>query len=398
MEPASKVGALIKAVVHDSVHQVDEARLVEQARLAAHSKLGLELPACAETTQLVALLRRRNLDQAGCETLIAAVLEKLGDRYSRYLPTHEYLALLKRSASGERRGVGISLGLVDERLAVLESVPNTPAALAGLDEGDRLVSIDGKVTTGMSVGQARQLISESAANSIELCWLEPNGERRQARLTCTAVEVDRLDFQRTTVASRAVGRLKIRSFSKSTGAQLDHALRELGEVDGYVIDLRNNPGGYVTAAVDLCSRFLPANTLVVTARGRNGDKVYRSQGSSPLVGKPVVVLVNQHSASAAEISAAALQDHQVALVIGQTTYGKGTIQNFHRFRDLSTLKLTIAHYLTPSGRSLDHSGVIPDIKASSSQLDALVMSALQAWKAPDPDGQKLSMNGLFKPQ
>jgi carboxyl-terminal processing protease len=241
-----------------------------------------------------------------------------------------------------------------------------PAEKAGLRSGDLIVEVDGRDITGMSATQAVLLIRGRRGTKVKLTVLR-RGEREPLLF-----EIVRQLVQMPSVIARRleaedapnVGYLQITVFGEDTTAQLEGSLKDLvqQEVEAIVLDLRNNPGGFLDTAVDVASQFIARGTIV-TQRWSNGrEQVYTAKPGGLATDTPVVVLINGGSASASEIVAGALRDTRRATLVGEKTFGKGSVQNVHKLSDGSQLRVTTAHWLTPGDRDIDDKGVEPDVE------------------------------------
>ncbi|MEK6606415.1 MAG: S41 family peptidase [Myxococcota bacterium] len=286
------------------------------------------------------------------------------DPHTTYLTPSENRSM-HAETKGEFGGIGLEVEFRDGGLVVVSPIEGTPADRAGLRTGDRLVAIDGATTKGLLMADVLRLIRGPAGSKVALtlmrdAWPEP----RDVTLTREIIQL-------VSVTSRAlepgIGYLRIKSFPERT----EHALREEmekllgasgGALRGLVLDLRNNPGGLLDQAVRVADAFVESGLLVRTV-GRGGrvldeEKAHRKD---TYVGFPMVALVNAGTASAAEIVAGALQDHARAVIVGSPTFGKGSVQTIIDFDDGSALKLTVARYTTPSGKSIQERGIAPDV-------------------------------------
>lgn len=356
----------ISAMTRES-SELRESDLVAGSHNALEALLG-PIPAASSRAELRDVIRKyrtqRGEDSAIARAGIEGALSVVGDRYSRYLDANQSMAAIKAAAQEDQPGVGLVIAPEDEGLVVLETVNESPATRAGIQGGDMLVAIDHQSTRGMTVADARAVLN-SDENTPVLLTLRRGEQERTISLVRETLQPHRVSHRRVSQNDREIGYIKIPSFGQSTDEQVKAALGDLQKVNGYVLDLRNNPGGQLSTAISVCSEFLPEGSTVVSAHYRDGhSKVYTTLEGTPR-GVPVVVLVNRYSASAAEITAAALQAHGVAEVVGAPSYGKGTIQDVRRFPDFSTLRLTVADYVTPAGVSVEGKGVRPDIRVET---------------------------------
>jgi carboxyl-terminal processing protease len=303
-------------------------------------------------------------DKSLLESAIRGMLGGL-DPHSDYLDKEEYRDL-QVGTSGEFGGLGIEVGMENGFVKVIAPIDDTPAQRAGLQPGDVIVRIDDKPVKGMSLSQAVNLMRGKPGTEIRLTVLRSdNGQP-------FTVELERAVVHVASVKSRTLapgyGYVRISNFQARTTEDMLAAIGKLksennGELKGLVLDLRNNPGGVLNAAVGVSDAFI-TDGLIVYTEGRLPDSKlqFRAGPDDVLSGAPIVVLVNRGSASASEIVAGALQDHKRALIMGAKTFGKGSVQTIVPIDDSTALKLTTARYFTPLGRSIQAKGIVPDIQ------------------------------------
>ncbi|WP_208729833.1 S41 family peptidase [Corallococcus exercitus] len=294
---------------------------------------------------------------------IQGMLDTL-DPHTLYMPP-ELFREMKIDTSGEFGGLGIEVARKGDRLVVVAPIDDTPAARAGIKAGDELLAIDGESTQGMDLGRALQKMRGPAGGRVLLTLMRAgfNAPRELAILRdhIRIVSVEGVLYD-------GIGHVKVKNFQDRTDLSLKKELDRLRalnggkELDGLVLDLRNNPGGLLDQAVAMSDRFLPGNLPIVSTRGRDGRNASEEKSRDRDTEKdyPLVVLVNAGSASASEIVAGALQDHGRAVIMGTQTFGKGSVQTIIELEDGSGLKLTIARYYTPKGRSIQEKGITPD--------------------------------------
>ena len=314
-------------------------------------------------------------DKSLLENAIRGMLSGL-DPHSAYLVPDDYQEL-QAGTSGEFGGLGIEVGMEDGFVKVIAPIDDTPAQRAGVEAGDLVVRLDDTPVKGMTLAEAVKVMRGEPGTDIVLTIVR-EGRDRPIRITIT-----RDVIQVTSVRSRALepgfGYVRISQFQLRTGESLREAVGKLREeagddgLNGLVLDLRNNPGGVLNAAVSVSDAFLEKGIIVYT-EGRMDDAklTFSAKDSDILDGIPLVVLVNAGSASASEIVAGALQDHGRAVIMGEKTFGKGSVQTILPLGNGSALKLTTARYYTPSGTSIQARGIVPDIaldRVRVSQVD-----------------------------
>ena len=301
-------------------------------------------------------------DKKLLEEAIQGMLNGL-DPHSSYLNEEDYREL-RVGTSGEFGGVGIEVGMEDGFLKVIAPIDDTPAARAGIKAGDPIIKLDDKTVKGMALDDAVKLMRGKPGTKIELTIT------REGREKPFDVTLERAVIKVVSVKGRLLepGYLYIRlsQFQTHTAEDLIKTISRLkgqGPVRGLILDLRNNPGGVLNAAVAVSDAFLESGLIVYT-EGRVKDSQLRFQAAPDdvLDGAPMVVLVNGGSASASEIVAGALQDHKRAVVMGRQTFGKGSVQTIIPINERTALKLTTARYFTPNGRSIQADGIKPDIE------------------------------------
>jgi carboxyl-terminal processing protease len=262
---------------------------------------------------------------------------------------------------GEFGGVGIQIGVKDNRLAVIAPIEGTPAHRAGIKAGDFIVKVNDETTKDLTLMDAVQKMRGPKGSKVNLT-IQRDGTPDP--LVFTLVR-DTIKIE--SVKSKMIdnlGYVRLTQFQEATGRDLAKAIKQFREqkAQGAIIDLRNNPGGLLTAAVDVSEQFLPSGKLVVYTKSRDGKKdEWFAKSKDQLEELPVIVLVNEGSASASEIVAGALQDWGRAVVVGTTSFGKGSVQTILALGDGSGLRLTTAKYYTPKGRTIQSTGITPDI-------------------------------------
>lgn len=303
-------------------------------------------------------------DEDLLENAIKGMLAGL-DPHSAYLVPDDYKEL-QAGTSGEFGGLGIEVGMEDGFVKVIAPIDDTPAARAGVEAGDLIIRLDDTPVKGMSLAEAVKLMRGKPGTDINLTVVR-EGEDGPLNIIITR-DVIRVTSIKSRVLEEGFGYVRISQFQSRTGEGLRDAIADLkrevdGPIKGLVLDLRNNPGGVLSAAVSVSDAFLTKGLIVYT-EGRLDDASikFSAKPTDVLSGAPIIVLVNAGSASASEIVAGALQDHKRAIIMGNQTFGKGSVQTILPMDNGSALKLTTARYFTPSGRSIQASGISPDIE------------------------------------
>ena len=314
-------------------------------------------------------------DKKLIEGAIKGMLEAL-DPHSRYMDAKAWRDM-QVTTSGSFGGIGIEITSQDDLVQVVSPIDDTPAARAGMMSGDLVTQVDDKPLRGLTLEQASEAMKGPINSKVKLTIIR-KGQDKPLELTLTreAIRVKSVSFR---VDGDDVGYLRIARFGEQTTSELHKALAEIGKrvpadkLSGYIIDLRNNPGGLLDQAVSVSSTFMTRGE-VVSIRGREASDMQRftARGGDLTKGKPLVVLINGGSASASEIVAGALHDHKRATVVGTRSFGKGSVQTIMPLGEgKGALALTTARYFTPSGRSIQALGVAPDIEVLQDVPDAL---------------------------
>ncbi len=315
-------------------------------------------------------------DETLLENAVRGMLAGL-DPHSSYLDKAEYKDL-NASTTGKFGGLGIEVQLSNGLVKVVSPIDDTPAAKAGVKAGDLIVKIDDTPVKGLTLQDAVTKMRGDPGTKIVLTLV------RESQPAPLVLELKRDYIKVASVRGRSIepgfGYVRISQFTATTGKNLSEELAKLkkeGELKGLVLDLRNNPGGLLTAAVDVSDEFLNKGAIV-SIKGRDADstRAFDASVGDALDGKPLVVLVNGGSASAAEIVAGALQDQKRGVLIGSKTFGKGSVQTILPLNNDSAIKITTARYYTPSGRSIQAEGIVPDVTIQPLKISKLDPSEL----------------------
>ena len=303
---------------------------------------------------------------------IRGMLASLDDPYTRFMDPREFKEM-QIDTSGELTGVGIQLSLDKDtkELVVVSPIEGSPASRAGVMPKDVIVSIDGKSTKGMSTEDAVKLIRGQAGSTVTL-QLRRDGKLVDTPLVRARIELHAVDSQVNTSADGTrIGYIRLKQFNANAAKDMADALKKLeGEnVQGYVLDLRSNPGGLLMASIAIARQWMDEGVIVST-KTRDGIQDTKRATGRALTQRPLVVLVNEGSASASEILSGALQDNHRAVVVGEKTFGKGLVQSVRGLSDGSGMTVTIAKYLTPDGRDIHKHGIDPDVRAKLTAQEA----------------------------
>jgi len=288
------------------------------------------------------------------------------DSHSAFLDP-EMFNDMKDDTSGHFGGLGIVISMRNNILTIVAPMENTPGSRAGLLSGDHIIEIDGESTESLTLQEAVRKLRGLPGTDVSIRILRPkSAEFQEHTITRAIIPIE--SVKDAHVMDHGIGYVRITQFTNPTGEDLAKALAELRKENmrALVLDLRNNPGGLLSAAIDVAQKFVRRGDLIVYTQGRDGRRVQRyvARERSPLLDIPMVVLINEGSASAAEIVAGALQDNKRAILVGEKTFGKGSVQSVLPLDDGSALRVTTAKYYTPSERVIDERGIEPDITVS----------------------------------
>jgi carboxyl-terminal processing protease len=296
---------------------------------------------------------------------LKGLMDALDDPYSVALEPKEYKLLNEQMSGGNYGGIGVYIELSKKNknmLTIVEPIEGGPAEKAGIKPGDLVVKLDGVSTKGLDLEVAAQKIRGDVGSPIWVTVMRKDTPEKTYKLLREIIHVSSVTHN---IKPGNIGYIRVRFFGNETDTEFSQALEKVLSLGakGLIIDLRNNGGGYISAAIDVCSKLLENGTLIVSVvNPRTGRKeVHKAIGSEQLR-LPLVVLVNDLSASASEITAGALKDTNTGILLGEKTFGKGSVQTIHELRDGGALKYTIAKYLTPKGSDINKKGIAPDIE------------------------------------
>ena len=324
-----------------------------------------------------------------------ALLNQL-DPYSKYLDENELDALFN-STNGRYTGLGIEVQAKDDQIVIINALNNSPAHSAGIKQNDVLLAINNQSVANKNISQVANMILKSESATVQLS-IKRNNILQPLRFALTRREIN-IESVKSALYDFGVGYMAINSFSNHTLHDVSRQLAQLesnygGALAGLVLDLRDNPGGTLQSAVAVADLFLQQGTIVTT-KGRfyDANQHYKASAGDILNGSPIVVLINENSASAAEILAAALKDNQRATLVGNKSFGKGSVQSLIPLGNGNTaLKLTTAKYFSPSGKSIDGIGVAPDVAINKSTLSQINKVAIIKTEQGNSNGSWFSEN------
>ena len=285
------------------------------------------------------------------------------DPHSQFMTPEEYEDL-KVDTEGKFGGVGIEITMKDNLVTVITAIEGTPAWEAGLKTNDRIVKIDDAVIKNFTLSDVvKKLRGKPGTEVTVVIWREKESKMHSFKIKRSMIDIK--DIKEAKVLEDHIAYLKLVEFREGTPQELDKTLSDLKAqgMDSLILDLRNNPGGLLDKAINVAERFLAKGAVIVSIKGRDEKQntVYKANFKAPELDIPIVLLVNEGSASGSEILAGALKDHRRAIILGAKTFGKGSVQTVFPLKDGSALKLTTSRYCTPSGQSIHEKGIIPDI-------------------------------------
>ncbi|MBR8836515.1 MAG: S41 family peptidase [Stigonema ocellatum SAG 48.90 = DSM 106950] len=295
---------------------------------------------------------------------IREMLKKLDDPYTRFMDPEEFKSL-QVDTSGELTGIGIQIGLDEKngkKLTVIAPIEDTPAFKAGLLAKDVILKINGKSTEGMDTNQAVALIRGEAGTTVNLTILR-SSQQKDFTITRAKIEIHPVEYSQRQTPAGNTGYIRLKQFSANSGKEMKNAITNLEkkQVTGYILDLRNNPGGLLFSSVEIAQMWMDKG-IIVSTKDRQGEVERETAKGRALTKKPLVVLVDKGSASASEILSGALQDNKRAYLVGSRTFGKGLVQSVRPLDDGSGMAVTIAKYFTPLNRDINKHGIDPDFK------------------------------------
>ena len=332
-------------------------------------------------------------DKKLVEYAIRGMLSGL-DPHSSYLNTSEF-SDLKIGTTGQFGGLGIEVGMENGFVKVISPIDDTPASRAGIEASDLIIKLDDKAVKGMTLNDAVKIMRGKPNTDIVLTVVR-EGEPKPLIFTITR-EIIRVKSVKNRMLEPGFGYVRITNFQSRTTSDLLKAISDLQKeqnLEGLVLDLRNNPGGVLNGAVGVSDAFIDKGLIVYT-EGRVDDSSHRYNATpgDSLNGAPLVILINGGSASASEIVAGAMQDHKRAIIVGTKSFGKGSVQTIQELHNGSAVKLTTARYFTPNGRSIQAKGIEPDIKLSTLKVSADANKARQSFSENDLNGHLSNPNG-----
>jgi len=300
---------------------------------------------------------------------ISGLVDSVGDPYTVFL-NPEDTEKFEEDLRGSFEGIGAEIGIRDDTLTIISPIKGTPAERSGLRAGDKILEIDETSTFGLSLDEAVNLIRGPEGTTVALNILRGDTleDTTVIEITRAVIEIPAMDWE---LIEGSIAHIEIYNFNMALEQEFPVALTDLlvEGADRIILDLRNNPGGLLGTSVEIAGYFLPKNTLVVSEDSKGDKSEHKTRQSSQAIDLPMVILVNQGSASASEILAGALRDHNGVQLVGQQTFGKGSVQILQKLKDNSTIKITVAEWLTPSGLSINKEGLRPDVEVEYTEED-----------------------------
>ena len=343
------------------------------------------------------------------ELVYAALKGAVGklDPHSEFLDADSFQQL-QDDTQGQFGGLGLVVAMRDGHVTVVAPMEDTPGARAGILTGDWIVKIEGKSVEKEALPEVVKLLRGDPGSSVQITIERPStGATKNFTMQRAVIQVEMVrdlnGKKEFTLTEDKIGYVRITQFGDKVGEELEGALQKFKAqgIKGLVLDLRGNPGGLLEQAVEVCQKFLPRNQLVVSTEGRHTVEKYNAKGSGDeLKGVPIVILVNLGSASAAEIVTGCLQDRHRAIVLGEQTFGKGSVQTIFPLDDGSALKLTIAKYYTPSHKVIHQHGITPDILLPVTDLEeaALMLKRTPGGLEALPEKERVRLQDITDEQ
>ena len=314
----------------------------------------------------VSIIRSDYVEEAQAKDLIYGALKGMLsalDPYSQFMDPDMYNEM-KVETEGEFGGIGIEITIKDNLLTIIAPIDDTPASKVGLKAADKIVKIDGEITKDLSLLEAVKKLRGKPGTKVDVTVLR-EAEKKLLDFTITRSIIKIESIKKAEIIEEGIGYIRLAEFQEKTHKDLEKSLKDLERKDmnGLILDLRNNPGGLLDSAVDVAGKFLEEEKIIVSTKGRveNQNFVFKSKHRDKHLDYPMVILINGGSASASEIVAGAIQDHKRGIIMGEKSFGKGSVQTVVPLSDGSAVRLTTSKYFTPNARSIHDKGIEPDI-------------------------------------
>ena len=332
-------------------------------------------PEFAKLAEVWALLEEKHIDagsinpQAAADGAIRGMMDSIDDPHAAYLDSGQY-SMMRQDIQGYFEGIGAEVGVRNGLITIVAPIPDTPADKAGVLSGDVILEVDGESTRGMELFEVINLIRGQQGTSVRLLVRRAKtGETEELEIIRGVIP---LESVRLTMLVGRIGHLRVTSFSGTSKEELQRAMERFNRSRGLglVVDIRNNPGGLVSSVVEITSQFVDEGLVLYQLDGQGNRRDWNAESGGMALDVPMVVLMNNGSASASEVFAGAIMHHGRAPTIGVTTYGKGSVNNLWPLTDGSAVNFTIARWYTPSGKLIEGEGVTPDILQEASEDDS----------------------------
>jgi carboxyl-terminal processing protease len=317
------------------------------------------------------LVNNRYFDQpvdnvALMEGAIEGMLASLDDDNTRYLSPRDE-ARARQDMEGEISGIGAEVEMRDDRIVIVSPIDDSPAAEAGLQPGDIILEADGIDLRGMDLLEAVDYVRGPEGTAVKLL-IERNGEQFEVEIIRARIRIDSVNGE---ILEEDIAYVRINRFGERTGAELETTLTELLSQNpiGLIVDVRRNPGGALDAALDVADQFLPGGTILIERFGDGRERIFEATSNGLATQIPLVVLIDEGSASASEVLAGAIRDQDRGILIGETTFGKGTVQSWQPLSNGGGVRITIARWLTPNDTWIDQTGLEPDIIVTLPEIE-----------------------------
>ncbi len=357
-------------VLHENVQQENSTK-IETKIESANSEIDFEL-----FWEVWNLVKTKHIDQPVNDVdlyygAISGIANSVEDPYTVYLPP-DLTARFNQDISGKFDGIGAEIGIKDAQLQIIAPLAGTPAEKAGLQAGDKIIKIDGLETLDLTIDEAVDKIRGPKGSTVILTiYRDGADDVTDISVVRDTIKVPTLEYELRETNGKRLAIVALSHFNEDAAADFSEVSQTIlrDNPDGIILDLRNNPGGLLEESVKVASYFVSQGSIVSERFSDGREVVYESKGYGTLENFETVVLINQGSASASEIVAGALKDHGAARVIGMQSYGKGSVQDFQMLDDNSSLKITVAHWYTPNGNTINDTGITPDIEVDITTED-----------------------------
>lgn len=299
---------------------------------------------------------------------ISGMVSSLGDPYTAFMNPQEAQSF-SEEMKGVFEGIGAEIGIRENQLIIIAPLENSPAKRAGLMAGDRILKINDEDTSGMHLLEAVTKIRGPQGTEVKLLInREGFSQPQEFKIVREVIRIKSVSWE---MKKGNVAYIRLRSFDEDSATAFKDAASEIlaQNPSGIILDLRDNPGGYLDAAVEIASKFIPQGTIVYEKFKSGKIKEYKATGKATLEKFKLVVLINKGAASASEIVAGAIRDHRRGMLVGEKTFGKGSVQDWDKFPGGSALRITVAYWLTPNGDSINEKGIVPDIEVKITDAD-----------------------------